>query len=317
MVTTDSTAMPDPSSAPHADGSRTFGPAALSPARLLFWSVRRELWENRFIYIVPLIVAAVVLFGFAMGAAYLPRMRTGPSPSPSVHIVGPIPSPLNFAVFAIMLTYVILTVIYCLGALYNERSDRGILFWKSLPVSDVTTVIAKASIPLLILPLITFVVLAATQGIMLVAGNAALLAHGPAGSAPWVRAPILPLWGAMLYHLLTVHALYYAPIYGWLLLVSAWARRAPILWATLPVAAALIVEKLMFNTSALANMLLSRLGGGPGALEYPAPGNMPIEAPTLANLGAFLASPGLWIGLAVCALFLAAAVRVRKYQGPI
>jgi hypothetical protein len=44
---------------------------------------------------------------------------------------------------------------------------------------------------------------------------------------------------------------------------------------------------------------------------------MPLQAPTLANLGAFLASPGLWIGLAVCAAFLAAAVRVRRYQGPI
>jgi ABC-2 type transport system permease protein len=314
VATTDSTAMPDRSSEPQADGSPAFGPAALSPARLLYWSVRRELWENRFLYIVPLIVAAVVLFGFAIGGAYLPLMRMGPSPSRSAHVVG---TPLSFAVFAVMLTYVILTVVYCLGALYNERSDRGILFWKSLPVSDVTTVIAKASIPILILPLITFAVLVVTQGIMLLAGNVALLAHGAVGAAPWVRTPIVPLWAAMLYHLLTVHALYYAPIYGWLLLVSAWARRAPILWATLPVAAVLILEKLVFNTSAFAHMLLSRLGGGPGAIEYPPPGNMPIEAPTLANLVAFLASPGLWIGLAVCALFLAAAVRVRRYQGPI
>jgi ABC-2 type transport system permease protein len=314
VATTDSTAMPDPSSEPQADGSPVFGPAALSPARLLYWSVRRELWENRFLYIVPLIVAAVVLFGFAIGGAYLPLMRMGPSPSRSAHVVG---TPLNFAVYTVMLTYVILTVVYCLGALYNERSDRGILFWKSLPVSDVTTVIAKASIPILILPLITFAVLVVTQGIMLLAGNVALLANGAVGAAPWVRTPIVPLWAAMLYHLLTIHALYYAPIYGWLLLVSAWARRAPILWATLPVAAVLILEKLVFNTSAFAHMLLSRLGGGPGAIEYPPPGNMPIEAPTLANLVAFLASPGLWIGLAVCALFLAAAARVRRYQGPI
>lgn len=307
--------MPDPSSEPQADGSPAFGPAALSPARLLYWSVRRELWENRFIYIVPLIVAAVVLFGFAIGAAYLPHMRAGGSPSPASHAVM---TPLNFALFSVMLTYVILTVIYCLGALHNERSDRSILFWKSLPVSDVTTVIAKASIPILILPLITFAVLVVTQGIMLLAGGAALLGRGAGeAAAPWTQMPILPLWTAMLYHLLTVHALYYAPIYGWLLLVSAWARRAPILWASLPVAAILIVERLVFNTSAFGHMLLARLAGGPGAIEYPPPGNMPIQTPTLANLGAFLASPGLWIGLVVCAVFLGAAVRVRRYQGPI
>ena len=205
----------------------------------------------------------------------------------------------------------ILTLVYCLGALHNERSDRSILFWKSLPVPDVTTVIAKASIPILILPLITFVVLVVTQGIMLIA------ARGAGEAASWTQTPIVPLWTAMLYHLLTVHALYYAPIYGWLLLVSAWARRAPILWASLPVAAILIVERLIFNTSAFGHMLVARLVGGPGAIEYPPPGNMPIQVPTLANLGAFLASPGLWIGLAVCAVFLAAAVRVRRYQGPI
>lgn len=313
MATPDSTAMPDPSSGPQADGSPVFGPAALSSARIFYWSVRRELWENRFLYIVPLIVATMVLFGFAIGAAHPPHTRLG-GPASAHHVAM---TPLDVAVFALMLTYVILTLIYCLGALHNERTDRGILFWKSLPVSDATTVIAKASIPIVILPLITFVVLAVTQGIMLLAGHVALLENGAGGAASWVRAPIFPLWAAMLYHLLTVHALYYAPTYGWLLLVSAWARRAPILWATLPVAALLIIEKLVFNSSALAHMLLSRLGGGPGAIEYPPRGNMPIEAPTLANLGAFLASPGLWMGLAVCAVFLAAAVRVRRYQGPI
>jgi ABC-2 type transport system permease protein len=306
--------MPDPASEPQTDGSPAFGPAALSPMRLFYWSVRRELWENRFLYIVPLIVAAVILLGFAVGAAYLPHLRAGGSPPAAAHAVA---TPLNFALFSIMLTYVILTVVYCLGALHNERSDRSILFWKSLPVADVTTVIAKASIPMFVLPLITFAVLVVTQGIMMLAAGAMTLGSGVGGAATWMHTPLLPLWIGMLYHLLTVHALYYAPLYAWLLLVSAWARRAPILWASLPVAALLIAEKLVFNTSAFANMLLSRLGGGPGSIEYPPPGNMPIQAPTLANLGAFLASPGLWIGLAVCAALLAAAVRVRRYQGPI
>jgi len=44
---------------------------------------------------------------------------------------------------------------------------------------------------------------------------------------------------------------------------------------------------------------------------------MPMQAPTLVNLGAFLASPGLWIGLAASAVLLAAAARLRRHQGPI
>ena len=93
-----------------------------------------------------------------------------------------------------------------------------------------STVIAKASIPMFVLPLIAFAVLVVTQGIMMLAAGAMLPGSGVGEAARWTHTPLLALWTAMLYHLLTVHALYYAPLYAWLLLVSAWARRAPILW---------------------------------------------------------------------------------------
>ena len=38
---------------------RVIAPAAISATRPLYWSVRRELWENRSIYVAPLAVAAV------------------------------------------------------------------------------------------------------------------------------------------------------------------------------------------------------------------------------------------------------------------
>jgi len=314
MATTDSTAIPDPSPEPQAGGSPAFGPAALPATRLVYWSVRRELWENRWIYIVPLIVAALFLCGFTIAAFRVPFLRiAGSAPLLARLLEGP----FNLASAALMLTYLVIALIYCLGALHGERSDRSILFWKSLPVSDVTTVVAKTSIPIVVLPLITFAIIVVTQGIMLLAGSAVLLGRGANVAGLWTQTPLLPLWAAMLYHLLSVHALYYAPIYGWLLLVSGWARRAAFLWASLPIAAILIIEKLVFDTSAFGRMLLSRLEGGPAAMPFPPPGNMPMQAPTLANLGAFLASPGLWIGLAVCAVFLAVAVRLRRYQGPI
>ena len=66
-----------------------------------------------------------------------------------------------------MLTGIVVSVFYCLDALHGERRDRSILFWKSLPVSDLTTVLAKASIPLVILPLLTFAITVAMQWIML------------------------------------------------------------------------------------------------------------------------------------------------------
>lgn len=312
MATTDPTAMPDPSPEPRADGASTPAAAAPSPLRLFYWSVRRELWENRFLYVVPLIVAGVCLFGFAIrGHVHFTFTHHGRSAPPN-HM----PTPLDITAFAVMLTYLVITVSYCLGSLHNERGDRSILFWKSLPVSDGITVIAKASIPMIALPLIAFAVTVVAQAIMLAAART-ILSGGGAGLAPWAQMSPLPMWAALLYHLLTVHTLYYAPIYGWLMLVSAWARRAAFLWATLPIAAVLIVEKLVFNTSVFADMLLSRLSGGPGAIAFPPPADMPMQAPTLANLAAFLATPGLWLGLALFAAFLAGAARLRRYQGPI
>ncbi|HEV2441060.1 MAG TPA: hypothetical protein VGT07_00950 [Steroidobacteraceae bacterium] len=317
MSSTDSTAIPDPSPESPADGSPDFRPLALPRARLLYWSVLRELWEHRWIYIAPLIVAAVFLVGFVIGTARVPL----PLPHDAHMTMHSLPrlleAPFDFASGVLMLTYMVFVVIYCLGALHAERWDRSILFWKSLPVSDATTVLAKTSIPFVILPLITVAITVVTQGIMFLAGSAVLLGRGVDATAWWPQIPLLAMWAATSYHLLTVHVLYYAPFYGWLLLVSGWARRAAFLWATLPVAAVLIMEKLVFNTSVLTHLLLSRLEGGSAAIPFPPPGNMPMEAPTLANLGAFLASPGLWIGFAICALFLAAAVRLRRYQGPI
>jgi ABC-2 type transport system permease protein len=320
MSSTQSNDMPDAPEQPpgaHVGGSSVSGPVALSPARLMYWSLLRELWEHRWIYIVPLIVAAVFLVGFTIGAARIPFPLPHHVRMPALSLARLVEVPFDLASGILMVTYLVVAVVYCLGALHGERADRSILFWKSLPVSDLITVICKAIIPIAILPVITMAIIVVTQGIMLLAGSAVLLGRGVNVAALWTQMPLLAMWGAMLYHLVTVHALYYAPIYGWLLLVSGWARRAAFLWAVLPIVAVLIIEKLVFDTSLFAHMLLSRLGGGPAAMPFPPRHNMPMEAPTLANLGGFLASPGLWIGLAVFAAFLAAAVWLRRRQGPI
>ena len=120
----------------------------------------------------------------------------------------------------------------------------------------------------------------------------------------------------LLYHLLIVHALWYAPIYGWLLLVSAWARRAPFLWASLPLLAIGVVEKIAFNTSHFGALLGHRMIGGPGGDDFMT-GILSMDPLMHFTPGAFLSSPGLWIGLAVAAAFLAAAVRLRRYRDPI
>ncbi len=300
---------------PDSFDAQQTAPAATSPARPFYWSVRRELWENQSIYIAPLAVAAVFLIGFVLSLIHLPaRMREALAMSPlQQHQL--IDQPYNFAEMLIMAAAILVSVFYCLDALHGERRDRSILFWKSLPVSDLTTVLSKASVPILILPLVAFVITVVLKGIMLVLSSAVLQARGLSAATVWAHMPLLPMSGMLFYHLVVFHGLYYAPIYAWLLLVSAWARRLAFLWAALPLIAIGLVEKIAFNTRHFATLLQHRVDGGPTAPVLTS-GGMSAHSSTL-GLAGFLVSPGMLIGLAVAAAFLAAAVRVRRYQGPI
>ena len=295
--------------------SQVLAPTVISATRRIYWSVRRELWESRAIYIAPLAVAALILVGFLISTVHLPEKMRAALALSSMQQHEVIERPYNIAALMIMGTTFIVAVFYCLDALYGERRDRSILFWKSLPVSDLTTVLSKVSIPIVVLPLVTFAITVVTQWIMLLLSTAVLLGSDVSVSA--LRAH-LPLWHMslmLLYHLLAIHALWYAPIFGWLLLVSAWARRAPFLSAALPLLAMGFVEKIAFNTSHFAAMLGHRMGGPEGAASTA--GKMSMDSMTRFTPGQFLISPGLWIGLGVTALFLAAAVRLRRQREPI
>jgi ABC-2 type transport system permease protein len=292
--------------------SQSAAPATIPATQVLYWSVRRELWENRSIYIAPLAAAAVFLFGFLFSLSHLPgHMRAAPSALDQALQRAAIKMPYDMAAGMIMVTTLIVAVFYCLDALHGERRDRSILFWKSLPVSDLTTVVSKAAIPLVVLPAIAFVLTVVTHLVMLLLSTAVLSGSGLSAASLWAR--IWSLHMELLYHLITVHVLWYAPIYAWMLLVSGWARRAAILWAGLPPLAIFIIEKLAFNTSHFAAMLQYRLSG-PETFGFPEPGSHSMMQ---LNLEKFLSTPGLWSGLLIAAIFLAAAVRLRRYQGPL
>jgi ABC-2 type transport system permease protein len=292
--------------------------SAAMPTRPLYWSVRRELWENRSVTIAPLAVAAIVLFASLISMIGLPRrMQTLPADPARQHVVAV--KPFSVAPAPIMFVTFLVGIFYCLDALHGERRDRSILFWKSLPVSDLTTVLSKASIPFVVLPLIGFVLSVWTLAILLLLSTAVLLATGIGPATLWaelrlVQQPLVMLYG------LTVHVLWFAPIYGWLLLVSAWARRMPVLWAALPPFSIVLVEKIALNTSSFCSLLQYRVTGAmTEAFAVKSPrGAVPV-LDRLAQLDPtrFLTAPGLWIGLAFAAACLAAAVRLRRNREPI
>ena len=291
-----------------------------NPTRPFYWSVRRELWENRSIYMAPLIAAAVVIFGFGVTAFDLPRRRLNALALESARQRAAIEIPYDAAAMMVMFTVFIVGIVYCLDALHGERRDRSILFWKSLPVSDLTSVLSKAFVPMVILPLLTFVVVFATQFILLLISTAVLLPSGLAGTT-WQLLPWPRLLSILAYGLVT-SVLWEAPIFAWLLLVSSWAKRATFLWAVLPWLAIGAIEKLAFDTTYFGRMLVGRLTDGfqQGfvVVKYGKDAHVPVvDRLTQFDPLKFLSSPGLWIGLVVAVVFLIAAIRVRRYRGPL
>ncbi len=290
------------------------GPAttpSVTQTRPMYWSIRRELWENRSIYIAPLVIAGVVLIGFLI--ATIGRALALVDPAQKVAVLA---ERNHFAASVLVAAAIVVGMFYCLDALHGERRDRSILFWKSLPVSDLTTVLSKASIPLVILPLITFAIVIATQLIMLLLSSAAMLISGLSATAPTQSSQSSLQQPVILLYSLVVIALWHAPIYGWLLLVSSWARRAVFLWAVLPVIAVSILERIAFSTSYIPKMIGRRLVGF-RTEAFAGNTHDVIDSVTQLTPGNFLSAPGLWIGLAVAAALLAAAVRMRRYREPI
>lgn len=255
----------------------------ISWARRFYWSVRRELWEIPAFGWAPLAASVVVIMAHVVGT-----VRGADSAT----------SPATMAIGAIMASIYVVAIFYSLDTLYSERKDRSILFWKSLPVSDTSAVAAKVAIPFLVAPLIGFVITEATVLIIMLMG----------GTHPeFLRSSVL-----LLYHYFAVHALWWAPFFGWLFLISAWARRTPFVWATLPVFGIIVVERMTLNTSHFAIMLKTRLLVSPEAIV--AKGTLPFDPMTHMTPVRLISDPGLWIGLGVAMMFLTVAVWLRRHQ---
>jgi len=290
---------------------------AIAPWQRFSWSVRRELWEHRAIYLAPLGAAVLLLIGFLISVGGETRAALTLAPSYLKHHVE---EPYELASALVMAVALLVALFYSLDCLQSERRDRSILFWKSLPVSDFTTVLAKACIPLFVVPLVAFAITVLVQAVMVLISAPILAASGIHVGTIWAQHSLVRSWWLLLYHLITVHGLWWAPFYGWLLLVSAWARRGSFLWtaswAIVPPFAIGYFEYLVFHTSHFAHMLLERFSGG-GMEAVAVPGTMPWNPMTQLTPGRFLISAGLWVGLAIFAVFIAGAVYLRRQRGPV
>jgi ABC-2 type transport system permease protein len=295
----------------------------MKTTRPFAWSVRREIWEHRAVWIAPSAAAGLVLFGFLVRIVKLPALLEKVSHLPPMEHAAAIGAPFAISAVAIMLTGVVVSVFFCLSALNNERRDRSILFWKSLPVSDATAVLAKAFVPFVVVPLIVFGAVIATQLTMVLIAAVVLTVTGNDASVIWSGWPLAHFELALLYALVT-GVLWYAPIYGWLLMVSSWARRVAFLWAVLPWLGLFILEKIAVGTNYVGAFIDYRINGAIQEGFSFADHGHHVNIKTMAVIDPlaviapahFLQSPGLWLGLVAAAAFIAAAVWFRRMRDP-
>ena len=223
---------------------------------------------------------------------------------------------------------------YLLGSLYDERKDRSVLFWKSMPVSDGLTVASKLLTALVVAPvtaaLIAFGVMLAT-GIVL--SIFIMVNGGNPFSIYWAHLEPLKLLAAV-FGWLPVYAIWALPTAGWLMLCSAWSKSKPFLWAVLlPVLMGVLVSWFgLFNNRngddswvwehIVARVLTSAWPGshllgyaGTSHLErlYDTPNALYGMDGVISGLHLF-AMPSIWIGALAGAAMIYGAIRLRRWR---
>ncbi len=289
-------------------------PARFVRTRPFYWSVRRELFEHRAIWIAPLAGVTLALFGVLISSWKIPGRVTAAIANHAK--VEDLMIPYSFVAMGVIVLSCIVAVFYSLDALHGERRDRSILFWKSLPVSDLTTVLSKAAVPLVVLPVIMMAAIFAGQLVALAWSSLVVLFAGLDPWDLWSRLDLGFMWFMIVYGLAFL-SLWWAPVVGWLLLVSAWAKRMPILWAVAPFIGISIIEKIAYNTHNFVSAPTYRLGGG-FRLAFMKPGDKgSVDGFADLDLSRTFGNPDMWLGLIVAAVFLFIAIRLRRSRSPL
>ena len=313
------------------------------------WLLRREYWEHKGAFVwAPLAIAAAMVLLLGGGFAYSTAFGDVANMRIEGHVVSVqgIPAALRYKIAHMVATgylgiaaplFVVLSVVvffYCLSALHDDRRDRSILFWKSLPLSDRDTVLSKVITALCVAPLITIAIGVATALVLLVIGMIAAAGKGLNLFAPVLMEPNLYLSPLYLLAFLPLYVLWALPTVGWLLLVSSWAKSKVFLWAVgVPLVSLLLltwlnyllgaVSPMRFDIDFLGEQVVGRMLGGllPGMwmseVDGARLGQMREGLDSLLVLGESyrtLATPGVWIGAIAGVGMIFGAIRLRRWR---
>jgi ABC-2 type transport system permease protein len=304
--------------------------------------LKREFWEHKGgFFWAPVITGAVALIftGLAaIGGSVLRRQHGNQfefGNATSDEIARALGGAGDVALLGgILLTMLVLGVVvffYSLGSLYDDRKDRSILFWKSLPVSDASTVASKAVWALAIAPVLSvvagialglslWVITALTTSVNGLPGASGVFTHSHPFQVVANVVAMLPLY-----------SLWALPAVGWLMLCSAAVRTKPFLWAVIvPVLGCALISfaNLVLGFGFDVSPIWYAVAYRPLLSVFPASWlpvldvdmsrvNGPENIANVIDAGQHWALAGtadLWIGALIGAAFIAASVRLRRWR---
>jgi ABC-2 type transport system permease protein len=320
------------------------------------WLIRRELWEHKgmLLWTPALIGIVMTVLGALMAAATVAKTKmhtalivNGEEISWSTvfntrtfgprrtEIIDAVANNYTYTAAPLFLALGFLVFFYCLSALHDDRRDRSVLFWKSLPVSDAQTVLSKAAIALLVAPLIVAAAASLTSLALILILSGVLAANGIHVFVELLGSPGLYLGPLRVFGLLPVYCLWALPTVGWLLMVSSWARSKVFLWAVgVPLLLLILTVwagKLTQTESDVSWIQMNVIGR---ALLGTLPGSWYLFEPQLlpqthalaeggshmaridvfSNSWSSLALPAVWLGAAAGAAMLYVAIRLRRWR---
>ena len=329
---------------------------SISPANKMQWLLRRELWEHKgmLVWTPALIGIVMTVLGALMAAATVAKSKmhtalivNGEEISWSTvfntrtfgprrtEIIDAVANNYTYAAAPLFLALGFLVFFYCLSALHDDRRDRSVLFWKSLPVSDAQTVLSKAAIALLVAPLIVAAAARLTSLALILILSGVLAANGIHVFVDLLGSPGLYLGPLRVFGLLPVYCLWALPTVGWLLMVSSWAKSKVFLWAVgVPLLLLILTvwagkltqtesDVNWIQMNVIGRALLGTLPGSwylfepellPRMHALAEGGSHMTRIDVFSNSWSSLAMPAVWLGAAAGAALIYAAIRLRRWR---
>jgi len=312
------------------------------------WLLKREFWEHKggFFWTPAVVGALMTLFlaasiiaglvvksqhGMQINGEQVTNLGKIVSPEQKAQVVDALSNGYIGTAAPLFFVMAFVVFFFCLGSLFDERKDRSVLFWKSLPLSDTQTVLSKAMMALVGAPLITlgFAVVTSVLSLLVILVGASVsglnLFGGVLGNPATYMAPF------MIAAMLPVYMVWALPTVGWLMMVSSWARTKVFLWAVgVPVLTGVLISwfNAMFDfnwdvqwfwQNIVARGLLSVVPGSwygfvatsNGLHMHNGHGDF---GSMVASSWASLGFANAWIGAVLGAAMIYAATRIRRWK---